>query len=147
MKHSCQESVCIDKPKLSKLSQSMFMSGLYKQTEEEKLYPERPLYRTEFGRMTWKVLHRIAANFPDNDVNEDDKKTMENIFYGLAKHFPCLECKEHFQEEIKKNPPKVENNKTISEWLCLQHNQVNKRLGKENYDCHNIERILYEYKL
>ncbi len=53
-KHSCNDNyVCIDKPELSKLSQSMQLSGLYKQTEQEKLYPERPLYRTEFGRMTW----------------------------------------------------------------------------------------------
>ena len=27
-----------------------------------------------------------------------------------------------------------------------QHNQVNKRLGKELYDCENIDRLLTEYK-
>ena len=144
MKHSCQESICIDKPQLSKLTQSMYMSGLYKQTEEEKLYPERPLYRTEYGRITWKLLHRISAMY--NPQSEDEKHLMSNIFKGLSIHFPCKECADHFKEEIKENPPKVEDNKSLVKWLCFQHNQVNKRLGKELYDCENIDRLLTEYK-
>ena len=146
MNHSCQTSICIDKPQLSKLSQSMYMSGLYKQTEEEKLYPERPLYRTEYGRMTWKVLHRIAAMY-DKSPSEDDKKLMWQTFKGLSLHFPCEECAVHFRKEIEIDPPKVEDNKSLSKWLCIQHNNVNKRLGKELFDCENVDSLISEYQL
>ena len=146
MKHSCEESICIDKPQLSKLSQSMYSSGLYKQTEEEKLYPERPLYRTEYGRITWKLLHRIAAMY-DSNPSEEDKKLMSDTFKGLSIHFPCRECAVHFQSEIKELPPKVEDNKALVKWLCYQHNNVNKRLGKEVYDCENVEKLIYDYKI
>jgi FAD-linked sulfhydryl oxidase len=146
MKHTCQESICIDKPQLSKLSQSMYMSGLYKQTEEEKLYPERPLYRTEYGRITWKLLHRLAGMY-DTNPSEDDKKLMNDTIKGLSVVFPCKECALHFQEEIKILPPKVEDNKELVKWFCLQHNQVNKRLGKNIYDCDNVEKIIYESKI
>jgi FAD-linked sulfhydryl oxidase len=121
------------------------MSGLYKQTEEEKVYPERPLYRTEYGRMTWKLLHRIVAMY--DPKNEEDKKLISDTIKGLSIHFPCRECAQHFQGEIKENPPKVEDNKALAKWLCYQHNQVNKRLGKETYDCDNLDRLLSEYKL
>jgi len=147
MKHSCHDSnICVDKPNLSKLSPSMQMSGLYKQTEEEKLYPERPLYRTEIGRMTWKVMHRIAAICPESPTIED-KYRITKMCEGLSTNFPCKECAEHFREEIKKLPPEVEDYKIFSKWLCYQHNQVNKRLGKELYDCDNLQRILSEFKL
>src|SRR5690349_10954493 len=114
MKHSCQDSICIDKPKLSKLTQSMLMSGLYKQTEEEKLYPERPLYRTEFGRITWKLLHRIASMYPENNTSSLEKEIMFNTFKGLSTHFPCRECADHFKTEISILPPQVEDNKVLS---------------------------------
>ncbi len=146
MNHSCQTSICIDKPQLSKLSQSMYMSGLYKQTEEEKLYPERPLYRTEYGRMTWKVLHRIAAMY-DKNPSEGDKKLMLETFKGVSLHFPCEECAKHFQKEIEVDPPKVEDNKSLSKWLCIQHNNVNKRLGKELFNCENVDSLIFEYQL
>jgi FAD-linked sulfhydryl oxidase len=146
MSHSCGSNICIDKPELSKLTQSMFMSGLYKQTEEEKLYPERPLYRTEIGRMTWKVLHRIAANFSENPT-EEEKDLMIKTFEGVSKYFPCKECADHFKQEIEIVPPKLENNKTLTKWLCYQHNQVNKRLNKEVYSCDNVDKLIFEYKL
>ncbi len=146
MGHGCEESICIDKPNLSKLTQTMYMSGLYKQTEEEKLYPERPLYRTEFGRITWKVLHRIASFYPE-EPNKEEQELISNAFKGLATHFPCRECAEHFKMEITIKPPKLENNKMLSQWLCFQHNQVNKRLGKDVVDCNNIDNLIYQYRI
>lgn len=142
----CEQSICVDKPDLSKLSQSMYMSGLYKQTDEEKLYPERPLFRTEFGRITWKVLHRITSYYPENP-NDEEKELISGTFKGLSTHFPCKECAEHFKYEISINPPKVENNKILSQWLCFQHNQVNKRLGKEIVDCSNVDSLIYQYRI
>ena len=129
MSHDCQsQSICIDKPSINKLSQSMYMSGLYKQTEEEKLYPERPLYRTEIGRITWNVLHRIAASYAISDPTDKEKELMKGTFKAIGSHFPCKECAEHYKKEIIKIPIKLDNNKMLSKWVCIQHNSVNSRL-------------------
>jgi FAD-linked sulfhydryl oxidase len=146
MSHSCGASICIDKPQLSKLSQTMSMSNMFKQTEEEKLYPERPLYRTEYGRMTWKVFHRIAAMY-NQTPSEEDKKLIMDTFKGLSLFFPCEECAIHFQKEIALDPPKIEDNKSLSKWLCIQHNNVNKRIGKSLFNCDNLDVLMSEYKL
>lgn len=145
MGEGCDDSICVDKPSVSKLSQKNG-STLFKQTEMERIYPERPLYRTEFGRATWKVLHRISAKYPDTP-SENEKRLINQLFKGISLFFPCKECADHFKEEIRQVPPKVENNKDLSKWLCYQHNQVNKRLGKEITDCNNINKIISEFKL
>lgn len=97
MSHSCQQSICVDKPSLDKLNNNKTMTGIHKLTEDEKNYPERPLYRTEFGNSTWKVLHRMVAAYP-NQPTETDKNNMSLFFDSLASVFPCPECAEHFQQ-------------------------------------------------
>ena len=37
-----------------------------------------------------------------------------------------------------KNPPRVQNNIELSKWFCEQHNHVNVRLGKEEFDCDRV---------
>jgi FAD-linked sulfhydryl oxidase len=145
MGHGCEESICIDKPSITKLS-NIGNSFLFKQTEEDVLYPQRPLYRTEFGNSTWKVLHRISINYP-SDPNEYEKNLMEKMIKGLSIHFPCPECAEHFRKEISIFPPKVDNKNDVIKWFCYQHNQVNKRLGKEIVICDNIDKIINDFKI
>ena len=40
------------------------------------------------------------------------------------------------------DPPAVENNETLSMWVCERHNYVNKWLGKPIFDCdfQNLEK-------
>lgn len=39
---------------------------------------------------------------------------------------------------MKFNPPKLDNRSAFSGWLCVQHNYVNKKLGKPLFDCTNV---------
>jgi len=93
----CDDSICIDKPKISQFSERITVNSLMKNTLKEKLHPQRPMYRTEYGRMTWKALHRISLNFPDNP-NIEQRKSMNAFFEGLAFVFPCKECAEDFRK-------------------------------------------------
>lgn len=148
MTHTCEsQSICIDKPSVSKLTQSMYMSGLFKQTEEEKIYPERPLYRTEIGRITWNVLHRIASSYSANEPSEEEKELMRGTFKAIGTHFPCRECADHYKKEFEKIPIKLDNNRQLSQWVCIQHNNVNSRLGKKLFDCDKIDKIINDYKI
>jgi FAD-linked sulfhydryl oxidase len=145
MGKGCEESICIDKPSISKFTTG-YTSVLFKQTEMDQRYPERPLYRTEFGNSTWKVLHRITALYPDKP-SDDDKHHMNRLINGIGQYFPCPECADHFGKEIQILPPKLDSKKDLTSWFCYQHNQVNKRLGKEVYNCDNVEKLINEYKL
>jgi FAD-linked sulfhydryl oxidase len=146
MGKDCEESICIDKPSISKFTTASSHSVLFKQTEMDQRYPERPLYRTEFGNSTWKLLHRVSANYPDKP-DESQKLHMNFLIKGISLFFPCPECAEHFRQEISILPPKLDSKQELASWFCYQHNQVNKRLGKEVYNCDNIDKLISEYKL
>ncbi len=95
-----------------------------------------------------ELMHRVAAMYPSrDDVSKEDRTNMIKMVNGLARHFPCKECAEHFQYEIKVVPPKVNDNKEFAKWFCYQHNQVNKRIGKEVQNCEDMQKIINDFKL
>ncbi len=99
MGKGCDDSICVDKPLNSIINPNQASMGLYKSVQEEKLFPQRPLYRTEFGNITWKIFHKSGFNFPENP-NDEEKLLMNKMINGLSRHFPCKECASHFQKGI-----------------------------------------------
>ena len=48
------------------------------------------------------------------------------------------ECASHFRTILDKYPPQVSSRSSAAAWGCHVHNEVNKSLGKEIFDCSNI---------
>ena len=48
------------------------------------------------------------------------------------------ECAAHFGEILAKFPPQVSSRSAAAAWGCHVHNEVNKSLKKELWDCSNI---------
>jgi FAD-linked sulfhydryl oxidase len=48
------------------------------------------------------------------------------------------ECATHFQQILNKFPPQVSTRSTAAAWACHVHNEVNKSLRKELFDCSKI---------
>lgn len=48
------------------------------------------------------------------------------------------ECATHFQQILKKFPPQVSTRSTAAAWACHVHNEVNKSLQKDLFDCSKI---------
>jgi len=48
------------------------------------------------------------------------------------------ECAEHFRLVLDKYPPQVSSRSAAAAWGCHVHNEVNKNLNKELFDCSNI---------
>jgi len=42
---------------------------------------------------------------------------------------------------------KLDNRTELSKWICYQHNQVNKRIGKDIFDCNNLNKLFSDYKM
>lgn len=93
--------------------------------------------KAELGNAGWRLFHTILARYPDKPTKQE-QTTLKQYIYLFAKVYPCGDCARHFQKLLEKFPPQVSSRKTAAVWGCHVHNQVNERLGKDNYDCTTI---------
>jgi Erv1 / Alr family len=63
-----------------------------------------PLDKEELGRVTWSLIHTIAAYYPDRPTIDDQISALEFI-RSLAHFYPCEECAQDFRDSVKSNPP------------------------------------------
>jgi FAD-linked sulfhydryl oxidase len=53
-------------------------------------------------------------------------------------HADSGECADHFSVILKQYPPQVSSRNAAAAWGCHVHNEVNKKLKKEIFDCTKI---------
>lgn len=80
----------------------------------------------------------MADHFPERP-NLQQQHRAYTLLTSLSTLYPCEECAEHLQVEVKHNPPDTRSRAHLSQWLCGVHNEVNARLGKERFDCSLLE--------
>ncbi|KOS40067.1 hypothetical protein ACN38_g9084 [Penicillium nordicum] len=92
----------------------------------------------ELGRSTWTLLHSMAATYPEK-ANMDHQANMSGFLKFFAKLYPCWVCADDFQAWMAhpsgQNQPKLESRKEFGWWMCEAHNEVNRKLGKKEFDC------------
>ncbi|ESK97885.1 augmenter of liver regeneration [Moniliophthora roreri MCA 2997] len=88
----------------------------------------------ELGRATWTFLHSTAAYYPTKPT-PTQRANMISLIRALPLFYPCHVCADDFGEDLKRNPPDVSGREGLSRWLCERHNEVNRKLGKEVFDC------------
>lgn len=63
-------------------------------------------YRKQLGRATWRLLHTMAARYPDEP--DDLMKERARSFMDLLSYlYPCAQCSEHMRQMFTEFPPKV----------------------------------------
>ena len=121
--------------------------------------------KAELGRAAWRVLHTTMAKFPDKPT-ADEQTALASYLHLFARLYPwyafllslslfsfpvhkfasilikgstnSCECAAHFREILAKFPPQVSTRSNAAAWACHVHNEVNKSLKKELFDCSNI---------
>ena len=93
--------------------------------------------KAELGRATWKYFHTVMARFPDKPTSEESA-TLKTYIHLFQRLYPCGECSEHFRKILDKFPPQTSSRSAAAVWACHVHNEVNKSLGKEVWDCSKI---------
>lgn len=88
----------------------------------------------QLGRATWTFLHTTAAYYPDKP-SPTQRASMLGLLHALPSLYPCSHCAQHLGQEMKSSPPDVSSRAGLSRWLCMSHNEVNQRLGKEKFNC------------
>jgi len=96
-----------------------------------------PPYREELGRATWTLLHTTAAYIPERP-SRTERSQLKEFMHHLSVFYPCKECAREFREILHAHPPNTHSREQFSQWMCMAHNLVNKRLGKPNFDCSHI---------
>lgn len=93
--------------------------------------------KAELGRAAWKLFHTTFARFPDKPT-PDEKAALKSYIHLFQRLYPCGECATHFGVILDKFPPQVSSRSAAAGWGCMVHNEVNKSLKKELFDCNNI---------
>lgn len=89
------------------------------------------------GNSGWALLHTIASYYPDTPTPAQ-KKAVGDLWSSLGELYPCGWCAEHLRETLVGNPPKADSREDLELWTCQMHNEVNRRLGKEEFDCTRV---------
>ena len=85
-----------------------------------------------WGPYWWGVIHLTTLSYPAMPTQED-KNAIRTFVETISKVLPCLNCRQNFNEHIKKIPLTDEilaTNTTLIQWGIDMHNEVNKMLGK-----------------
>jgi mitochondrial FAD-linked sulfhydryl oxidase len=87
------------------------------------------------GRSTWTFLHTMAANYPEKPSAQQQRE-VSSFISTLGRFYPCWHCADDFRSWMAKgNEPKVHSRREFENWMCNAHNEVNRKLGKDAFDC------------
>ncbi|KAK4876592.1 hypothetical protein RN001_009098 [Aquatica leii] len=126
------------KQKLKHDSKNEEISNLVdNQLPERPMRPDCPLDKDQLGTSTWGLLHTMAAKYPVKPTKED-KEGMKQFFNLLGKFYPCEPCAHDLRNDLKDDPPRLNNQQEFSHWLCQLHNKVNLKLDKPEFDCSKV---------
>ncbi|KAJ5624131.1 hypothetical protein N7510_000440 [Penicillium lagena] len=92
----------------------------------------------ELGRSTWTLLHSMAATYPEK-ANTQQQRDMQGFLKLFSRLYPCWVCADDFQAWMAhpsgRNEPRLGTRAEFGWWMCDAHNEVNRKLGKKEFDC------------
>ena len=121
-----------EQPESLKHKHYIFANAEYKQVSNSEY----------FGPGTWHTIHTLAL---EADKMPSAREPFIFVLNTIAKGFPCPECRRHYNEYLKSNPPSFNKNNgiingdeeaiekgTYFKWSVDFHNTVNKRLSNDS---------------
>ncbi len=82
-----------------------------------------------WGPGTWVMLNSIFLALPEN-VPLKQQNAVRQLLESLTHLLPCENCRHHYTDYYRRNPPDISRQSLLWEWLTELHNRVNLRTGK-----------------
>ncbi|KAK2778138.1 hypothetical protein FQN52_002899 [Onygenales sp. PD_12] len=102
------------------------------------LPPDCPPDVEALGRSTWTLLHSMTATYPPT-ATPQQQSDMRSFLSLFSKLYPCWVCADDFRawmdEPSGANRPRLKTRGEFGNWMCEAHNEVNRKLGKREFDC------------
>ncbi|KAJ6142472.1 Mitochondrial FAD-linked sulfhydryl oxidase ERV1 [Penicillium samsonianum] len=84
----------------------------------------------------------MAATYPKK-ADTKQQKDMQAFLKLFSRLYPCWVCAKGFQAWMGhpsgRNEPMLGGRAEFGWWMCGAHNEVNRKLGKEEFDCRSWE--------
>jgi hypothetical protein len=115
-------------------------------TEEDYNSPDG-MMTSIWGPPMWHVLHTISFNYPVEPTKEQ-KEYYYNFYSNLVNILPCRYCRDNLCNNFKKLPltkSVFKNRDSLSRYVYLLHEEVNKMLEKKSNLTYEMVRDRYEH--
>jgi len=99
-----------------------------------------------WGPPLWHTLHTISFNYPIKPT-KDDINNYYNFFKDLKNVLPCKYCRINLKNNLKNvklNKSVFKSRDTLSKWVYLLHEEINRMLGKKSNLTYEHIRDRYE---
>lgn len=82
-----------------------------------------------WGPDGWKLFHCIAVTYPVKPTKKD-RLLYKQFFVSIEHILPCIYCRQSFHQYAEELPINdyLDSRTSLSYWLYLMHNKVNKKL-------------------
>lgn len=84
----------------------------------------------------------MAASYPET-ASYQQQNEMRSFLSLFSKLYPCWVCADDFRAWMNKpngvNQPRLRGRGELGNWMCQAHNEVNRKLGKKEFDCSKWE--------
>lgn len=91
----------------------------------------------DLGRATWTFLHTLAAAQPER-LGTVRQQRLRHFMTYFSELYPCAPCAESFRAILRARPVQTDSGPQFALWLCAVHNDVNRELGKKEFDCAKV---------
>ncbi|KAH8592336.1 augmenter of liver regeneration [Bisporella sp. PMI_857] len=117
-------------------AKSSTLKAVPSKDDEAARYPaDCPPDVEQLGRASWTLLHSIAATYPATAPAALQAETT-GFIRSFGRLYPCWSCAEDFQRWIaEQGGVRAGGRQELGMWLCEAHNEVNRKLGKREFDC------------
>ncbi|KAI9656709.1 MAG: hypothetical protein M1829_000368 [Trizodia sp. TS-e1964] len=90
------------------------------------------------GASSWTLLHSLSATYPRR-APAALQAEMSSFLALFAKLYPCWVCGADFAAYMARERVRVGGRAELALWMCGAHNEVNRKLGKAEFDCARVE--------
>jgi hypothetical protein len=100
---------------------------------------------------TWTLLHTLASSLPPNPPPAT-QAYLTAFLSSLTHLYPCPHCRADFERSVELAGGEsgireaVKTRAGVERWVCERHDEVNRKLGKDEFRCGDLAAIRKRWK-